>query len=106
MPGPRQRTTHLGQFEELPIVGIPSRVGPLPPLAWVRCVLRSRADEFLLGGQAGGASLDFAEPPVELGFLDAFAEVADDLDQPASLLGIHRQHGTANAGMFVLAGLP
>lgn len=63
------------------------------------------ADEFVLGGlEAGLESLDFTEPAVGSGLLDAFCEVVDDLDEVGACPGVDAEHGAADAGVFVFAG--
>jgi len=48
--------------------------------------------------------LDFAEPAVQLGFLDAVSEVGDDLDQSGPGLGVQPHAWAAKAREFVFAG--
>jgi hypothetical protein len=64
--------------------------------------------EFAAGGvEAGLQALDFAEPPVDAGFLDAVAEVAGDHFQALPLDRVDTQHGTADTGLteMILVGV-
>lgn len=62
-------------------------------------------EEFLRGGVAAGLqAVDFAEPSVYPGFLDAFVEVADDFSESIALFGVHSEHRASDAGVLVLAG--
>ncbi|MEV0074416.1 hypothetical protein [Amycolatopsis sp. NPDC050768] len=54
--------------------------------------------------QAGLQAGDFSEPSVVVGFVDAFAEVGDDLHEPRSCAWVEAQAGAADAGVFVFAG--
>jgi hypothetical protein len=54
------------------------------------------ADELGASGvEADLESLDFAQPAVDAGFVDAVGQVANDLDQTVPLVGVHPEHGAA-----------
>jgi hypothetical protein len=61
---------------------------------------------FFDSGEADGEAFDFAEPAFAFGFGDAGGQVVADLGEPSALGGVGPEHGAADAGVFVNAGVP